>query len=300
MANYLEGKSLGSRVRDPDDWKPVLHYTDKFGKPLKYERKYGKPTNTGHFLYITSKHNRGDIERIASKNKKLADEELRKRQIESQRQRQIAKDEARKRELAAIRERREKEMAEQGFGEEDYFIAGQLWRAENAPYGTKYLLYKNDLARKTPGFNKLPEQEQKRRVKAYMEADEYEDVPGSYYDQMGRAMRPLGQPDFDENDIAYGKMRGGWRNAFPSQKRVMLGIKQRRDANDDWMPMSDPAPVLRDVYHGQMGLPYNFGSYDQRWEAYQNWKEQQRLKEIERQNNRGAFNQYMGSLSPMV
>tara|TARA_Y100001973_G_scaffold670_1_gene848 strand:- start:223 stop:1089 length:867 start_codon:yes stop_codon:yes gene_type:complete len=288
MANYFEGKSLESRVRYPDDWKPVPHYTDKFGKPLKYERKYGKPTNTGHFLYITAKHNRGDIERIASKNKKLA-------QIESERQRQ----EARKRELAAIKERREKEMKKHGFGEEDYRIAGQLWRAENAIYGTEYLLYKNDLASKIPGFNKLSEKKQKSLVKDHMEADKDNNVPRSYYDQMGRAMRPLGQPDLTKDDIRFGEDHG-WFNVPQRQRDVHLRLMQDRDANDDWMPMRDPAPVLTEVYRGQMGLPYNFGSYDQRWEAYQNWKEQQRLEEIEKQNNRGAFNQYMGSINPMV
>ena len=303
MASYLTRQSSP----DPRDWKAVPGYTDKFGKPLKFARIGGKPGNTGHYLYITANHNPGDIEEIASNNKKLADEESLKRATERRKNQQIAEDKARKREHAAIRERHEKEMAKQGFGKEGYFIAKQLWLAENAPYGTKYLLYKNDLARNNPRFNELDEQEQKRRVKAHIKADKDDEVPRSYYDQLGRAMRPLGLPDLKEHDHHEAEKRGGYGHIPLQNQRRYLNVYQERDAADNLIPMQNPAPVLEDKFHGQMGLPHNFGSYDQRWEAYQEFKEQQRLEQIEKQrraDERGreysAFSQYMGSINPLV
>lgn len=287
MANWVKGKSLESRVKNVNSWKPVPGYTDKFGKPLKFARIHGKPSNTGHFLYITANHSRTQIERMAAENLKREDEKRQKAAVKQQKQ--AREDE---------RLRRDDEMEKAGFGKEAYFIAQQLWRAENARHGTNYLFYKNDLKHNDPNFKNLPEADKIKAVKAHIKNNP--NLDRKYYEQVSKALRPLGYVNrLDKEDKAgiehYGS-ENYW-NTFPRYTHQVLGLRMNRDPEGNSIPMDNPAPALTKEVYGVRGFPIDYGSGDQRWKAYQEWKTK---KEQEDQAKQGAFNQYMGSINLIV
>jgi len=279
MAESLSGKA----PPDPRKWDAVEGYKDKYGKPLKFARIGSKPGNTGHYFYVTNGLKPWQIEELAAENKQLQKSEDLKRQNERQRQLQLEREAA-----------NEEEMAEQGFGEENYFTAKQIHRAQNARHGTKYLLYKHHLDRYEDGFSGLPEDKKRERVKEFQE-DQPHLAEEFYYPKIVETLPALG---YSKEYVD--SQREDFGGVSPSQIGMMslgsidatTGLYQGRDEYGDYLPNETPAPVLRDKYRGLMGYPGNYGTPEFRQKAYDRWKDEQQ--------NQGAFNQYMGSINPIV
>ena len=188
------------------------------------------------------------------------------------------------------RARKKKEMEEAGFGEQNYFDAAQVWRAIN---NSDYLFHKHHLMRNDPNFSRLTPSEQKERVKEFMESDDSDHLKERYYEKIPAIQKALGFQDvwWEKDEGEYPSW--DWWNHNRDALNTHTGLYQGRDEHGNPLPMDYRAPVLEDKFRGQMGLPQDYGTEEQRERAYDKWKANQK-------KNKGAFNQYMASLNPRV
>tara|TARA_Y100001938_G_scaffold32693_1_gene44787 strand:- start:893 stop:1591 length:699 start_codon:yes stop_codon:yes gene_type:complete len=210
---------------------------------------------------------------------------------EKLRQRELAREQAYKaKQMEEERASKEKEMEEAGFGEQNYFDAAQVWRAIN---NSDYLLHKHHLMRYDPNFSRLTPRMQKKRVKKFMESDDSDHLKERYYEKIPTIQKALGFQNVwwenEEDKYTPSDWSISNRDALHSQ----TGLYQGRDEHGNPLPMDYRAPVLEDKFRGQMGFPQDYGTEEQRERAYDEWKANQ-------EKNKGAFNQYMGSLNPRV
>ena len=193
---------------------------------------------------------------------------------------------AREEEKRAKKEKKRQEYSDRvdkaGFGEEAYFNAQQVWRALNAPRGTKYLLYKNHLAREKPGFAELSEGEKKVAVEEMMKDRPF--LSEEYYKKIPSVRKALGW-----NDELPGEPHpDDWYNMRPRDVDSYVGL----------LLGDETAPVLEDKYRGQLGFPQDYGTEEYRHRAYEDWLRKQ--ENARPQGNEGAFNRYMNSLNPQA
>ena len=216
------------------------------------------------------------------------------RQIEreqaSERRRMEREQESKRRQMEKERAIKEKQMEEAGFGEQNYFDAAQVWRAIN---NSDYLLHKHHLMRNDPNFSRLNPSQQKIRVEKFMNSKKSNHIKEKYYERIPTIQKALGFQGvhWENNKDKY--TPSDWWMSNRDALNTHTGLYQKRDKHGNPLPMDYRAPVLENKFRGQMGFPQDYGTEEQRERAYDEWKANQ-------EKNKGAFNQYMGSLNPMV
>ncbi len=184
---------------------------------------------------------------------------------------------------------RQNQLEEAGFGEQNYFDAAQVWRAMN---GLDFQFYRHHLMRNDANFSRLTPSEQRERVKKFMGSRESDNLKERYYERIPTIQRALGfQGAFWEGNEKISP--DDWWNMRPRDLHEYTGLYQSRDERGSPLPMDHRAPVLEKKWQEQMGFPQDYGTEEQRKRAYEEWKANQ-------QKDKGAFNQYMGSLNPIV